>query len=278
MNLTTKLPHDEMEYEINGGYSRFNTWEVGAIINAPISDNLFVRGNVYYEESDGFLINLSPTGNDDSYDHISFRVAARWEATEAFTADVSFMRTVENDGTDTNVNTGIMDFDTPNSTPWLLPVEPGADTFLPFNQLFPVDAGSGFYPDERRVINKDFDEFNKNRQNIFNARLNYQGEGWSLRSITGVMKTTSHRPVRPGTWSSIRCTRLTADAPAIPSARRCVLTLSLIPGTGPSALSTPMMMRIPTVSVQSAAITSTSESQLLLRPTARLLLLPVSSA
>ena len=72
LNLTTKLPHDEMEYEINGGYSRFNTWEVGAIINAPISDNLFVRGNVYYEESDGFLINLSPTGNDDGYDHISF--------------------------------------------------------------------------------------------------------------------------------------------------------------------------------------------------------------
>ena len=193
LNLTTKLPHDEMEYEINGGYSRFNTWEVGAIINAPISDNLFVRGNVYYEESDGFLINLSPTGNDDSYDHVSFRVAARWEATEAFTADVSFMRTVENDGTDTNVNTGIMDFDTPNSTPWLLPVEPGADTFAPFNELFPVDAGSGFYPDERRVINKDFDEFNKNRQNIFNARLNYQGDNWSLRSITGVMKTTSHR-------------------------------------------------------------------------------------
>ena len=193
LNLTTKLPHNETEYEISGGYSRFNTWEVGAIVNAPVTDNLFVRGNVYYEESDGFLINLSPTGNDDGYDHISFRVAARWEATEAFTADVSFMRTVENDGTDTNVNSGIMDFDTPNSTPWLLPVTPGADTFAPFAELFPVDAGSGFYPDERRVINKDFYEFNKNRQNIFNARLNYQGEGWSLRSITGVMKTTSHR-------------------------------------------------------------------------------------
>lgn len=193
LNLTTKLPHDETEYEISGGYSRFNTWEVGAIVNAPISDNLFVRGNVYYEESDGFLINLSPTGNDDGYDHISFRVAARWEATEAFTADVSFMRSVENDGTDTNVNTGIMDFDTPNSTPNLLPTSPGADTFDLYSNIFPVDAGSGFYPDERRVINKDFYEFNKNRQNIFNARLNYQGEGWSLRSITGVMKTTSHR-------------------------------------------------------------------------------------
>ncbi len=193
LNLTTKLPHDETEYVINGGYSRFNTWEVGATVNAPITDTLFVRGNVYYEESDGFLRNLSPTGNDDAYDHVSFRVAARWLMTDAFTADVSFMRTVENDGTDTNVNSGIMDFDTPNSTPWLLPVAPGADTFLPFAELFPVDAGSGFYPDERRVINKDFYEFNKNRQNIFNARLNYQGDNWSLRSITGVMKTTSHR-------------------------------------------------------------------------------------
>ena len=193
LNLTTKLPHDEMEYEINGGYSRFNTWEVGAIVNAPVTDSLFVRGNVYYEESDGFLKNLSPTGNDDAYDHVSFRIAARWEATEAFTADVSFMRSVENDGTDTNVNTGIMDFDTPNSTPFVLPTAPGADTFDVYENIFPVDAGSGFYPDQRRVINKDFYEFNKNRQNIFNARLNYQGDNWSLRSITGVMKTTSHR-------------------------------------------------------------------------------------
>ena len=193
LNLTTKLPHDEVEYEINGGYSRFNTWEVGAIINAPVADNLFVRGNLYYEESDGFLRNLSPTGNDDGYDHVSFRVAARWLATDAFTADVSFMRTIENDGTDTNVNSGVMDFDTPNSTPNILPVAPGANTYALFSELFPVDAGAGFYPDQRRVINKDFDEFNKNRQNIFNARLNYQGDNWSLRSITGVMKTTSHR-------------------------------------------------------------------------------------
>lgn len=193
LNLTTKLPHEEVEYELGGGYSRFGTWNVNAVINAPISDNFFVRGVIGYEESDGFLKNLSPTGNDDGYDHVSFRIALRWLVSDALTADLSFMRTEENDGTDTNVNSGIMDFDTPNSTPNVLPTSPGANTYDLFSNLFPVDAGSGFYPDERRVINKDFDELNENKQNFLNLRLNYQGEGWSLRSITGLMETTSHR-------------------------------------------------------------------------------------
>ena len=100
MNLSTTLPNEEMAYELGGGYSRFNTWEVNAMVNAPITDNLFIRGVVSYEESDGFLRNLSPTGNNNSYEHTSFRLAARWLMTDRITADVSVMRTVENDGTD----------------------------------------------------------------------------------------------------------------------------------------------------------------------------------
>ncbi|NKB36968.1 MAG: TonB-dependent receptor [Gammaproteobacteria bacterium] len=193
LNLSTKLPHDEMEYELGGGFSRFNTWEVNAMVNAPVTDNLFIRGNIYYTESDGFLKNLSPTGNNDGFDEVTFRMAARWEVTEALTADVSFMRTVENGGSDSNVNAGVSDFDTPNSTPNVLPTTPGANTFALFSDLFPIDAGSGFFPNERRVTNKDFDELNRNRQNIFNMRLNYAVDNWSIRSITGVLKSTSRR-------------------------------------------------------------------------------------
>ena len=60
LNLSTTLPNEEIAYELGGGYSRFNTWEVNAMVNAPITDNLFIRGVVSYEESDGFLRNLSP--------------------------------------------------------------------------------------------------------------------------------------------------------------------------------------------------------------------------
>lgn len=193
LNLSTNLPHDEMEYELGGGFSRFNTWEVNAMVNAPVTENLFLRGTVSYTESDGFLKNLSPTGNGNGYDETSFRVAARWLVSDAFTADVSVMRTVEKAGSDSNVNSGVSDFDTPNSTPNVLPTSPGASTFDLFSNLFPIDAGSGFFPDERRVTNKDFDELNDNKQTIVNARLNYTIDNWSIRSITGVLKSKSRR-------------------------------------------------------------------------------------
>ncbi|MEJ8567940.1 TonB-dependent receptor domain-containing protein [Elongatibacter sediminis] len=198
LNLTTKLPHEEFEAELVGGYSRFNTWELKSMVNLPVTDSLFLRAGVAYTQSDGFIENLSPTGNDASFEHTSVRVAARWLATDDFTADLSVMRTIENDGTDSNVNSGVLDFNTPRSTPNILPVDPLTNltddtVFAPVEDIIPVDSGGGFFPDNRRIVNKDFYELNKNRQTIVNLRLNYTGDGWVLRSITGFMDTTSRR-------------------------------------------------------------------------------------
>ena len=101
LNLTTKKPNELFEYEFGAGYAEFNTWQVSTVINVPVSDTFFVRAVGFYEESDGFLTNLSRTGSTDAYEHINFRVAARWVPNEQFTADLSVMRTIENDGTPT---------------------------------------------------------------------------------------------------------------------------------------------------------------------------------
>jgi len=195
LNLTTKLPSSEEYYEVGFGFSRWNTWNVSGIANVPVSDNFFVRGVVTFEESDGFLINMAPTGRGNDYEHLNARVAARWEVNDQWTADLSVMRTVENDGTDSNVNAGVMDFDTPNSTPSILQLDPynDPDVFGLFADVFPVDSGGGFFPANDRVIAKDLWELNENEATIVNLRLNYQGDNWSLRSITGVLDSESHR-------------------------------------------------------------------------------------
>jgi iron complex outermembrane receptor protein len=195
LNLTTKLPDSEEYHEVGFGFSRWNTWNVSGIINAPVTDNFFVRGVVTYEESDGFLINMAPTGRGNDYKHLNARVAARWEVNDQFTADLSVMHSDEDDGTDSNVNSGISDFDTPNSTPNILQLDPyGAlDVFGLYADVFPVDSGGGFFPANDRVIAKDFAEGNKNEATIVNLRLNYQGDNWSLRSITGILDSESHR-------------------------------------------------------------------------------------
>lgn len=194
LNLTTKLPNEEAAYEIGFGFSRFNTWNVTGIINAPVTDNFFVRAVTFYEESDGFLTNLATTGRGNDYNHFNTRVAGRWEVNDRFTADLSVMRTVENDGTDSNINSGVMDFDTPNSSPNILQVDASVpDVFALFSDVFPVDPGTGFFPGNRTTVNKDFFESNENEATIVNLRLNYAGDNWSLRSITGILDSESHR-------------------------------------------------------------------------------------
>jgi len=194
LNLTTKLPTDQVEYEFGAGAAEYGKWQVHAIGNAPVSDNFFLRGVVSYEEGDGFLKNLSPTGSTDAYDHMNLRVSARWLISDAFTADLSVMYTEENDGTDSNVNSGISDFDTPGSTPSIIQLDPAVqDVFGLYSDVFPVDSGGGFYPNNIDTIAKDFEERNENESTIVNLRLNYEAENWSIRSVTGIMETESLR-------------------------------------------------------------------------------------
>ena len=117
LNLTTALPSDKMVYEFAGGYGTYGTWNASIMANVPLADNFFVRAVAWQEESDGFIKNLSTTGNDASYKHTNVRGSARWLVNERITADLSLMQTRSDDGADTNVNSGVLDVDTLGATP-----------------------------------------------------------------------------------------------------------------------------------------------------------------
>jgi iron complex outermembrane receptor protein len=208
LNLTSNLPNDEKYYEMAVGYSSFDTKEISLTANVPLTDTLFVRGVAWYEESEGFIRNLSQTGNDASYDHNNVRGSVRWLASDRFAVDASAMITRENDGTDTNVNSGVLDVDTIGSIPSVLALNPVNGNALEPRSLEPdfrdrphgltsdlllVDSGEGFFPNNDRYINKDFYESNTGSSEIFNVRLNYEGDSWSIRSITGYLDSEAQR-------------------------------------------------------------------------------------
>jgi iron complex outermembrane recepter protein len=195
LNLTTVLPENEFSYEFGTGYASFDTWETSMIVNAPITDNFYARGVLWYEQSDGFIRNQNDTGTDAGYEHYNGRAAFRWLVNDKFTIDFSAMRTRSNDGAAATVNSGVLDSDTPESTPNVLPIIPGSSVYAPIATLVPVDTtdGSGFYSANTRYVDKDFKERNKSTVNIFNARLNYESDHWSLRSITGWIDSTLRR-------------------------------------------------------------------------------------
>ncbi len=208
LNLSTNLPNKQNYYEMALGYSSFNTKEISAVANTPLTDNLFVRGVAWYEESDNFIRNLSESGSDANYNHNSVRGALRWLPTDRFTVDASVMLTRENDGADTNVNSGVLDADTLGSIPSLLALVPLNDGYFDkrsiipdfrdrphglTSDLLPVDSGAGFFPNNDRYIYKDFKESNTGSSDIINVRLNYSGDAWSIRSITGYLDSEAHR-------------------------------------------------------------------------------------
>jgi iron complex outermembrane recepter protein len=208
LNLTTALPNETTFYEFAAGYGSYSAWNVSLVANVPLADNFFVRGVAWQEQSDGFIKNLSPTGNDASYVHSNVRGSARWLVNERITADLSLMQTRSDDGADTNVNSGVLDVDTLGATPNVLPVDPVNNHALekvtvipdfrqrphvPIGLEIPVDSGAGFFPNNTRYINKDFYETNVGKSTTANLRLNYQADGWSLRSITGYLDSEFHR-------------------------------------------------------------------------------------
>jgi iron complex outermembrane recepter protein len=203
LNLSTTLPNDKLAYELGAGYASYDTKKADVVLNVPISDSFFVRLVGGYEESDNFIKNLSASGNDASYVHYNGRVAARWLVSDRFTADLSLMHTREKDGADSNVNSGVFDSDSLGATPTHVPVnadgtldtspQTPATRYAPFADVAPFDSGRGFYPHNDEYINKDYPESNRGKATIINARLNYQAEGWSLRSITGYIDSEHRR-------------------------------------------------------------------------------------
>ena len=57
----TRKPDANPMAKVRVGYGSFETISVGALGNEPVQDNLFVRGGIAWEQSDGAVENLSPT-------------------------------------------------------------------------------------------------------------------------------------------------------------------------------------------------------------------------
>lgn len=180
INITTKKPDGKFYAEGEAGYSSFNTWDIGGVINLPASDKFFVRAVVKHSESDGFIKNVNPLGTRNSgYETNSFRVAARILPTDKLTVDLTVNYMDEKGGMDNSVGSGVLDLDTKSI------FGPG---FVPINQ-----GGIGFYPANQRYVNHNHPEFNNNRSLILNGRITYAGDGFEVKSITGYIDSKTDR-------------------------------------------------------------------------------------
>ncbi|MGS1016930.1 TonB-dependent receptor [Allosphingosinicella humi] len=179
LNITTKRPNANFYAEAGGEVSRFDTYKTYGIVNVPLSDNIFFRGVASYETSDGIIRNVNPNGAPNSgYDYVHLRGAIRAVPTDRLTMDLSVAYSDEDEGFDATVPSGVIDLDTQSIF--------GAD-------FKAIDDGLGFYPDNQRRVNHNAPEYNRNNFLVINNRLNWEGDGFSIRSITGYIDSKNRR-------------------------------------------------------------------------------------
>jgi iron complex outermembrane receptor protein len=78
VNIVTHKPDDERLLRVHAGVGSFNSQNLGLVVNLPLAEDLFARGSISWDQSDGYTRNLSPTGHDASHEYINGRVAVRW--------------------------------------------------------------------------------------------------------------------------------------------------------------------------------------------------------
>ena len=148
-----------------------------------------MRGVVYYEDSDGYVKNACAKGasatscpaaaennfvpngaKDSGHETLNFRLHAAWDLSEDTSVLASFHYTDEEQGTDENVPSGVLDLDSIDS----------------FGLAQALDPGTGFYPRNQNRLSHDINEFTDNESTVGVLNITHHiNSTTTLKSITG---------------------------------------------------------------------------------------------
>ena len=116
LNITTRAPTDEYEGEVALGMESYEDagemYNVTGIFNAPLSDAFKIRAVAFYEDSDGLVENIGPGTSDSGHEWLDLRLRAVWELSDATSLGFTVIYSDQDQGTDENVPSGIVDLDT----------------------------------------------------------------------------------------------------------------------------------------------------------------------
>ena len=89
VNIISAKPGPEFESSLTARVGDFGQQDLRGMINVPINDNLFFRGSVSSEQSDGYYDNIFLGTNVDFRDSLNTRAAFRWTPGDNWTIDAA---------------------------------------------------------------------------------------------------------------------------------------------------------------------------------------------
>jgi iron complex outermembrane receptor protein len=206
LNLTTNKPSfDAIAGEvIVGGESAEDAgdmYNVTGILNLPVSDTFALRGVGYYEDSDGWVENacrsgaspadcpaaaengFTPNGADGSgHDYSMFRLHAAWNPSEQLSILASVIYTDEEQDTDENVPSGVLDLDSLDS----FGLADGALNSLP--------QPSFWYNGNQNTLSHDLQESTENKSTVGILNIAYAlNDTMTVKWISGIIDAETNR-------------------------------------------------------------------------------------
>ena len=177
INVVTKKPNDETMAKVRAGYGSYDTYQFGAIGNVPLGENLFLRGGVSYEETDGPIKNVHPDGNSTDGEFLNARLAVRWQPSN-WTFDLTGQIIRSDEGNLGRIPTGV-DIG-------------GPGTFTTFTVDGARSCGLGsdlYFPANNRVNCENADTFTKTENDLVTLKGVYDAGSMTITSITGYIET-----------------------------------------------------------------------------------------
>ncbi len=195
LNLTSRKPTDQFEGEISVGGETYedagDQYNITGILNLPVAGSFGLRGVLYYEDSDGYVENacasgasaaacpgaaengFTPNGADDSgHQSINARLRALWNASDDTTVLATLYYTDEEQDTDENVPSGVLDLDSIDS----------------FGLTAALDPGTGFWPHNQNRLSHDLPEQTNNESTVAILNITHRlNDNMVIKSITGII-------------------------------------------------------------------------------------------
>ncbi|MDJ0928104.1 MAG: TonB-dependent receptor [Gammaproteobacteria bacterium] len=198
LNMKTRDPGDELEARVTVGAESYDDagemFNITGVLSGPLGENFKLRGVLKYEDSDGTVENICKAGNNSSqcpiaaensftpngaegsgHEYFMGRLKAIWDISDAASLSGTFIYTNEEQDTDENVPSGVLDLDT-------------VDTFAVGNNGMAYDPGTGFWPMNRNKLAHDLQERSDLETIVAIANFTYNlNDTQTIKWITGIV-------------------------------------------------------------------------------------------
>lgn len=172
LNITTKKPTNDFFAEVSADASRYETYEVAGTLNLPlIDDKLAMRANVKYQESDGYIKNINPTGGGNDSEYKYGRLSLRYTPNDRLTLDVIASASDELVGMREGVPSGVL----------------SAFTESLYGTVTP--DGIGYWPQNTDRVNFNRPQEVGSKYQYITARGEYRWDNLRFTSVSGYLES-----------------------------------------------------------------------------------------